>query len=59
MLPEGTPIRDARRVGEAELLGAEWRFEASLDGGPTWRVFAAMLNLELHFSAVARAELTR
>jgi len=32
MLPEGTPVRDPVRTGESELLGAEWRFEASVDG---------------------------
>jgi len=36
-------------VGESELLGAEWRFEASLDGGKTWRGFATMLDLEDQF----------
>jgi len=49
MLPEGTPGRDPKRVGESELLGAEWQFEASLDDGRTWRAFATMLNLELQF----------
>jgi len=51
MLPEGTPVRDARRVGESELLGAEWRFSASVDGGRTWRTYATMLDLELRFPA--------
>jgi len=51
ILPEGTPVRYPRRVGESELLGAEWRFEASLDGGRTWRAFATMLSLEMLFPA--------
>jgi len=51
LLPEGTPVRDARRVGESELLGAERRFAASLDGGRTWWEFATMLSLEDRFPA--------
>ena len=42
---------DPKRVGESELLGAEWQFEASLDGGRTWRAFATMLSLEDRFPA--------
>jgi hypothetical protein len=44
-------------VGESGLLGAEWRFDASIDGGRTCRVFATMLGLELHFPAISSAEL--
>jgi len=51
------PVHDAQRVGEPKLLGAESRFEASVDGGRTWRAFATVLDLELHFPAVTRAEL--
>ena len=51
MLPEGTPIRDPVRTGESELLGAEWQFKASLDGGRTWRRFATMPSLEDRFPA--------
>jgi len=50
-LPEGTPIRDPVRTGESELLGAEWQFKASLDGGRTWRRFATMPSLEDRFPA--------
>ena len=51
MLPVGTPILDPVRAGESELLGAEWRFEASTEGGMTWREFATMPDLELRFRA--------
>jgi len=48
LLREGTPRSCARG---RELLGAEWQFEASLDGGRTWRAFATMLSLEDRFPA--------
>jgi len=51
MPPEGMPISDPQRVGESELLGAEWRFEASLGDGRPWREFATMLTLEDRFPA--------
>jgi len=42
---------DPKRLGESELLGAEWRVEGSVDGGRTSREFTTMLSLELRFPA--------
>jgi len=44
-------------VAESELLGAEWRFDVSLGARRTWREFAMVLDLELRFPVVTRAEL--